>query len=271
MNNLSYDELIRDFLERYWQQILAIAGFIIAIGGIIWGIIWGSRPSPFHEKVFEKKYFEYSSGHETVIRTYTIKLGKIPYLNKALFRKVELDSFTFFDATFRLFFSGVEERHLLEWKEDWTMKNKEDCKCIYLKKPSVPFKSDFNVVMEINRERTKDSINEKVKRETKTEADGKFTKVTILINNNWDMPIRNYEIAYPIPAVNDLEFLHALQKDEKKDIIVRDEDITLHFQNPVSAIKTMQNVKIGSIDKFILKVYLDIEPGTTEIAFRYKV
>jgi len=256
-----------DFLSKHWLEIIEMLGFI---GGVV-SLTLASKPSPSEEKESERKYFEYPSGYEFIQKKYTVRLGKIPFFNKISFRKIKLDSFPFFDATFRLFFCGLEQRIPLEQKKDWMTKNEGDHKCIYIKKLKIPFESSFNVVLEILKERTKDYIDQKVDKDITSQIDRNFITITISIRNDWSMTIKDYEVAYPVPNVKGLKILYARKKTEKEeDINLKEQDVTLHLQDMVSNIKKRQNLKLGSISKFILKIYLDIEPGITEIAFRYK-
>lgn len=239
--------------------------------GMIVGAIFGSRPSVSEERGSERKHFKYPSGYEFIQKTYNVKLGKIPFLRKKLFWRAELDSLPFFDVTLRLFFCGLEQRIELEQEKDWMTKNKKKGKCVYIKRPSLPFEKDFNVVLEILKERTKSYIEQRVNKDVVTKIEGNLTNVVISVRNDWSMTIEDYEVAHPVPTLKGLKILYVHKKvDGESDVDLREQDVTLHYEDLLSSVKKRQIAKLGSVKKFSLRIYLDVEPGITEIAFRYR-
>ena len=260
-----------DFFLFFIQIIKFLIGGIIAASPILLAIYLATRPSVVNRQNLEK-YIDYSTGLEIIKRRYGVKLGKIPYLNRLLFHKLQLDAFPFFDVSFSVYIEEVEYLTQLEEGKEWFSKIKKGQKRLFLRRSkTVGLTDPFYVISQVLRERAKGKIDDEIKKETKETVNNTTTKVKITLSNNLDLTIRNYEVPFSIPTLKGLKVLGVQKVNAGRQAIqFRLEDFGIRLDIPLSKIPVVQNEQLSSQKGMGFTAYVDLLPGKTEIEFQYE-
>jgi hypothetical protein len=257
-----------DLVTDIFLFLVSIYGIVLSIGvpGIALVLYIESKP----DVKFEGKsgYIDYSSGLQIESYNAAVQLGKVPYLNRRVFRKIRLPPLRFVNLPTAQFDVRIETSLSNEklGSDKWNSDYRRCCVCVG--RSAIPSGvNNFMTHTSITQERSTTEIRRLVKEDGRLKLSGGTTNVVLTLTNNSELMIKDYEIQYTLPPIDKLELVSATRVDiRNKSIQLDDRDFEIRYDVPVKNAQSFAQIK--KVQPIFLGT-LDLEPGQTVVEFEY--
>lgn len=242
--------------------VSALVSLLVAIL-IIW---WESKPGqrPDHPL----RYFNYVSGSYVEEHSIEVTLGRMPYLNRVLFRWITLVPLANPNVSATVELEEGPSVTPLVLGSHWFEDSRNKSPTVYLLRAGCPPKKrTFRVRVRTYQERARGQIRDLVKSEVVTSLNGGTTVVTIKLNNTSPCPIKDFEVVYKLPVFRALNLNGVYKLNlHRQTLVVSQDDIAIRDELTLRMLPARMP---PTYTQPSLIASLTLDPGLTEVNFQY--